>query len=187
MKYILTFLLIAFLNVFVSAQKENTAFLEKKMITWLDTEISTFEEAIKSAEVAHDNKDFTGIGKSKSNILRGLRRFSTNCDLLYNQIAADRVNLAEANQNGDIVMGHFRYIRKKSQDRLQELYVDEKGEKQLQKDVLAIESKYEEIQKNNLDFFPSQKHTTANLADAKEILAAAQDISAILHQGIISE
>lgn len=187
MKYILTFSLIAFLNVFVSAQKENTAFLEKKMMSWLDTEISTFSSAIEKAENAHVNKDISSIGDSKMMLLRGLRRFSANCDLLYNQIASDRIKLNEKEQKSDIIIGNFRYDRKKSQDRLQELYIDESSEKQLQEEVAQIETKYAKIQNHNLDFYPQQKNTTANIADAKDILAAAQNISQLLHKGIISE
>ncbi len=187
MKYILTFSLIAFLNVCVSAQKENTAFIEKKMISWLDAEISDFSDAIAAAEQAYTNKDIAAIGNSKSTLIRGLRRFSANCDVIQNQIASDRVQLAESNQKSDFIIGNFRYDRKKSQDRNQELYVDASAEEQLKKEASHITAKYNKIKTRNLDFFPMQKNTMTNIADAKEILASAQTISQLLHKGIISE
>ena len=94
MKYILTFLLISFLNICVSAQKENTAFIEKKMITWLDSEINDFSTAITTAESAYTQKDNALIGNSKSQLIKGLRRFSANCDVIYNQIAIDQPRYA---------------------------------------------------------------------------------------------
>lgn len=187
MKYIFTFLLIAFLNVFVSAQKENTAFIEKKMISWLDSEISNFSTAIASAESAYTQKDNALIGNSKSQLIKGLRRFAANCDVIYNQISIDRVELAEIEQKSDFIIGNFRYDRKKSQARNQELYIDASAEQQLKKEVSQITAKYDAIKARNLDFFPMQKNTMTNIEDAKEILASAQSISQLLHKGIISE
>jgi len=187
MKYILSFLLISFLTISVSAQKENTAFLEKKMIEWLDNEVNDFSEAITTAETAHQKNDKGLVSNSKSTLIKGLKRFSNNCGIIYDQIAADRVELAVNTQKNDYIEGQLAYVRKKSQSRLQEISVDAAGEKQLRTDVDKIISVYENIQKRDLDFHPTEKNTEANLRDAKQIMELAQNINQMLQSAIISE
>jgi hypothetical protein len=157
------------------------------MISWLNEEIDTFEKAIQAAEKADVSKNFADMVQSKSDLMKGLRRFSANCDLIYNQIATDRVKLADFEQVNDVRAGQKRYFLFSNQVRLQEIYVDDNAEAQLRNNVKSIESKYADIQERNLDFFPSQKYTADNLEDAKKILAEVQNISNIINKGIISE
>lgn len=187
MKYILTFLFISFLTISVSAQKENTAFLEKKMIEWLDNELNEFSQAITTAETAHAKNDKGLVSNSKSTLIKGLKRFSINCGLIFDQIAADRVTLAENTQQNDYIEGQLAYVRMKSQNRLQEISVDADDEKQLRSNVDKIISFHEKIQKRDLDFHPTEENTVANLKDAKQIMALAQNINQMLQGAIVSE
>jgi|GEM_PF-1778862 len=188
MKYILTFIVIGLISLNVNAQKENTAFLEKRAMEMLDKESQVLSETINVIDNALTQKDNKLMGSNKSRLLKSLRLLANNCNVIAAKVSSDRVAIAEVKQvNSDYSNGFRTYLRNKSQDHLQELGIDNNGDQYLTARAEKIQKLWNKLQSNNLEFHPSQKYSAANLSTSREILTSVQEFNTLIKSGVISE
>jgi len=188
MKYILTFIVIGFISLNVSAQKENTAFLEKRSLEVLDKESQVLLDAINAIDNALTQKDNKLMGSNKSRMIKSLRILANHCNVIAAKVSSDRVALAEKKQvNSDFSNGLRAYMRNKAQDHLQELGIDNNGDQYLTARAEKIQKLWNKLQSNKLEFHPSQKNSVANLSTSREILNSVEEFNTLIKSGVISE
>lgn len=188
MKYILTLIIIGLISLNITAQKENTAFLENKAIEVLDTESEILSKSITQIDNAITQKDNNLMGSNKSLLLKSIRILANNCSSIAAKVSSDRVTLAEKKQvNSDYSNGLRSYMRNKAQARLTELGIDKSGDQYLTERAEKIEKLWDKLQSNNLEFHPSQKYAAENLNTSRQILTSIQEFNTLIKSGIISE
>ena len=173
-----------------STQYENSVFVNKDKITFLNTCLEDLDSAIDLITEAHEKQDVDIMYKQKTKVLGALNNIESNCDKIVSRIkTTKRLEDYRKERYGVDNPDYHNYFHRRDDkdERLEHVKIDEKELNLLSQYSDSMTSMLSEVKDNQKDFFLGEANAKVNLVLATELKGQAQKFYDIINSKIVSQ